>query len=119
MRVPVWIDGIHATIETEVIEGDLPMLMGRGTMAKLGMIVNVDSGMVYFKHINKLLRLPSTPRGHIIFPLSKESSYMKNVVLVEETEGSSNATKESVPRMAQPSLPMSDQAAHLLKSQMF
>ena len=69
--LPCYLAGQKCTIETDIIESDIPMLLSKSAMKKAGMKLDLvnDKAEVYGKTVN----LQSTSAGHYCIPLRDTS----------------------------------------------
>lgn len=81
--VPVTICGVPILLDMHVIENDIPLLLSRSTMRKMGMVIDNSKDKIYaFGGEENLL---STGSGHILIPIGRcpesikptETEYLK------------------------------------------
>ena len=85
----VWMPGYigkeKVRIETEVIESDIPLLISKTFMKKLGMVINLENDRVYWKK-GEIKDLKVTSSGHYAVAINKcqnfedERNFMKYVL---------------------------------------
>ena len=91
MRIPCEIAGTRCHIETDVVASDIPLLMGKPSMKRAKMTLDMvnDSATIF----DRKVKLDSTPSGHYYIPLTftKSSQYIADVLL---TMGDSSEDKK-------------------------
>ena len=72
MEIPVTIKGEKIHVRTEILEGDLPFLIGKKTMGNLGMVIDVEREYVKIKELGGMeVKLREDSQGHLRMPIIK------------------------------------------------
>ena len=72
VKLPALIGSQHVTIETEIIDANIPMLLSKDAMKRAGTILNFITDQV--EMLGEIHDLVSTTSGHYAIPLSKANS---------------------------------------------
>ena len=102
--LPVEIVGIEGTLETEIVNEDVPLLVSKEAMKRIEMVINFakDEALI----LGKKTKLETTSSGHYILPLTKErniispsnQSNLQETLLTLNLEGKSKAEKHKIAR---------------------
>ena len=67
INLPCWINGTKACIEVDVVDCNIPMLLGKKAMKKGKMIIDFNEDTVQMA--GKVIKLRETTSGHYLLPL--------------------------------------------------
>ena len=82
--IPVKIGGEDNEITIDVIRSDIPLLLSKGEMKKLGMVLDIKNDKGYINE--KPLTLMTTNAGHYVVDLLNENEKMEQVYITELDE---------------------------------
>ena len=90
--IPIRICGKDVFLRTCVVENDIPLLLSKQTMMKMGMVIDLQKMVVQIKDSKNCDELESTDSGHILLQISRQCKDFTTAV-PEETLSS---TLESI-----------------------
>ena len=85
LEIPVWLGGLKVYIRTFLVDGDIPWLIGRETMQRLRINLDLESNVARVKELNVAVRLREDSSGHLRVVLGRR--LMKNEVWLGVTSG--------------------------------
>lgn len=97
VRLPCSVAGSNVKIATEVVDADLPLLIGNSSLKKAGAVLHIATSKVEL--LGKLIPMEETPSGHfsIIVGVPKpESNADAELCLVVQTEEMSEASLQKL-----------------------
>lgn len=74
VNIPDYIGNEKLSIETEVVESDITLLISKTFMKKMGMVVNLAEDMIEWK-LGRVKNLKSTSTSHYAVPITKCESF--------------------------------------------
>ena len=100
--LPVEIVGLEGTIETEIVNEDVPLLISKESMKKIEMVINFANDEASI--LGKKTKLETTSSGHYILPLTRERncinpnniSKLNEVLLTLKLEGKTRKEKQKL-----------------------
>ena len=92
MEIPCIIGGINRTIRTDIVESDIPLLLSKPDMKKMGFKINLENDTLEVN--GKSIDLDTTAGGHYFIPLQECQVKIENINLI--TELSTFKEKEKV-----------------------
>jgi len=94
LTIPLSIGGKNITMEVDVVSNDIPLLISKPSMTKLGMIVDFGNHIATMSN-GKLLKLKCNSAGHYTIPVCEWTNENCNVVLhLEHLQQLSKEEKE-------------------------
>lgn len=73
LKIPCKIGDKKVKIRTEIIEGEVPWLIGRETMVNMGLIMDIEKRKVYLRNFNNLeMKCNLDERNHLRLELMKQ-----------------------------------------------
>lgn len=82
INIPCQINKRNFKIKTEVVDGDIPWLIGKDTMARMGMIIHIEEKMATISKLHTQISLQENIRGHFkINLIAMPLAYTFNEVL--------------------------------------
>ena len=85
LEIPVWLGGLKVYIRNFLVDGDIPWLIGRETMQRLRINLDLESNVARVKELNVAVRLREDSSGHLRVVLGRR--LMKNEVWLGVTSG--------------------------------
>ena len=82
MEIPCSIAGLHTTIKTEVVDTDIPLLLSKPDMKRLGFKINLVNDSLEVNGRN--LDLETTSSGHYFIPLKDCQMKIESVHVINE-----------------------------------
>ena len=87
MEIPVIIKGQKFYLKTEILQGDIPWLMGKKTMSRMGMVMDLRKDKVKIEVLGGMeVNLIEDKQGHLRMPILKRS---REQLLLEGWKGKS------------------------------
>ena len=88
IEIPVVVKGKKFYLKTEILQGDVPWLIGKGTMSRMGMTIDLERDNVTIGVLGGVvLKLREDKQGHLRIPLLKKAK--KEEILLEGWKGKS------------------------------
>ena len=87
MEIPCSIGGLHTTIKTEVVDTDIPLLLSKPDMKRLGFKINLANDTLEINGRN--IELDTTSSGHYFIPLKDCEMQIETVHVINEIENKS------------------------------
>ena len=111
IRIPMNIYGKQITVEVDVVDNEIPLLISRPTMSRLGMVVDTRQHCVEID--GKVFKLEFNTSGHYVIPVSEWADESCNVVFHLE-----NLTKYTKPEKFKKAMKLHRQFAHASKERL-
>ena len=70
MTVPCWLNGKRGSLSTHMVEDDMPLLLSKHSLVKMGLIVDFGNALMTSSTGNTVVELWETSSGHFALPLS-------------------------------------------------
>ena len=83
VEIPIHIADRNVKLLVDVVDCDIPLLMSKGTMERMRMKIDFESGIANI--LGKDIKLESTRSGHVCIPLSKYTKEEINAVFSDDT----------------------------------
>ena len=83
VQIPAYIDSRRITINTSLVDNDIPLLLSRSAMKRAGMTINFDKDTAII--LGSLIKLTISSSGHYCLPLS--IFHCSNIVLLSTDLG--------------------------------
>ena len=94
VNIPCILGNQKVKLRTEIIKGDIPWLIGRETMEKMGLIIDITKREICLRNVNNIrIKCQLDSKNHIRIPLIKEkgmediwleNSWMENLNLCKK-----------------------------------
>ena len=81
MEIPCVIGGLRTTMKTEVVESDIPLLLSKPDMKRMGFKLNMANDTLEVN--GKYIELDTTSSGHYYIPLKECTIHVENVNITE------------------------------------
>ena len=81
--IPIRICGKDILLRTCVVENDIPLLLSKQTMMKMGMVIDLQNLVVRIKDSENCDALESTDSGHILLQISRQCKDSKATAFLE------------------------------------
>ena len=112
LTVPLYVGGKVARIEIDVVENDIPLLIGLPTMTDLGMVLDTVKHKVAIG--DYIQKLEFNEAGHYVIPVSKWTVQNCNVVI----DNQQDLTRSSKQEMKRKAVKLHRQFAHASKERL-
>jgi hypothetical protein len=113
-EIPAYIAGRRVMIRTDVVEADVPLLLSLGTMASLGMIIDLGNAIVTV--FGQSTQLTRTSSGHLSLSLTNPSDVIERAYVVSLESAEPDVLKKQLSHLhKQFGHPSQDKLTSLIK----
>ena len=100
LEIPVALKGQKFYLRTEILEGNIPWLIGKHTMSRMGMMINMEENLVEIKALGGMkIHLREDKQGHLRIPILKRRIEEERIMLEGWKGKSKNEIKGAIMKL--------------------